>query len=161
MVTLARNSATWAFLAYRLPREPSAPRLALWRSLKRLGAHQVSDGLVALPHSARNLEHLEWLAAGIVEANGTASVWLASPTTARTHEAFASAMREEVAGEYRAVEREAREAAGQDETSRRRAVRRLRGQLRRIGARDYFATPAGADARAAVERLAERTGVPA
>jgi hypothetical protein len=155
------NGDTWAFLAYRLPREPSAPRLALWRALRRLGAHQVSDGLIALPHSARNLEHLEWLAAGIMEANGSASVWLAKPTSTRTHEEYLAAMRGEAEAEYRAVLHEAQEAGAVDGNERRRAVRRLRAQLRRIGARDYFAAPAGARARAAVERLAARTEVPA
>ena len=149
------------FLAYRLPREPSAPRLALWRALRRLGAHQVSDGLIALPHSARNLEHLEWLAAGIMEGSGTASVWVAQPTSARTQDAYVAAMREEADHEYLAVVREAREARAMDEAERRRAARRLRGQLRRIGARDYFAAPAGARARAEVDQLAERTEVPA
>src|SRR5258708_1839751 len=27
----------WVFLAYRLPREPSTPRIAVWRKLRRLG----------------------------------------------------------------------------------------------------------------------------
>lgn len=142
------------FLAYRLPREPSAPRLALWRALRRLGAHLVSDGLVVLPHSPRNLEHLEWLAASIGEGSGEASVWLAEPTSTRTHEAYADAMRAEAAEEYRAVMREAREARGLERAERRRAVRRLRGQLRRIGARDYFAAAEGLAARTAVGRLA-------
>ncbi len=31
----------WVLLAYRLPREPSTPRIALWRRLRRLGAAQV------------------------------------------------------------------------------------------------------------------------
>lgn len=149
------------FLAYRLPREPSAPRLALWRALRRLGAHLVSDGLVVLPHSPRNLEHLEWLAASIVEGSGEASVWLAEPTSRRTHDAYADAMRAEVGEEYRAVMREARDARALDGADRRRAVRRLRGQLRRIGARDYFAATAGPDARAAVDRLAALAEVPA
>jgi hypothetical protein len=155
------QAQAWAFLAYRLPREPSAPRLALWRALRRLGAHQVSDGLIALPHSARNLEHLEWLAAGILEANGTASVWLAEPTSTRTHEAYVAAMRGEADGEYRAVLHEAREARALDSGDRGRAIRRLRGQLRRIGARDYFAAPIGPAARAAVEELAATAEVPA
>jgi hypothetical protein len=149
------------FLAYRLPREPSAPRLALWRALRRLGAHLVSDGLVVLPHSPRNLEHLEWLAASIVESSGEASVWLAEPTSPRTHDAYVGAMRAEAGEEYRAVLREAREARGLDRAERRRAVRRLRGQLRRIGGRDYFAAPAGSEARAAVDRLAALAEVPA
>jgi hypothetical protein len=121
----------------------------------------VSDGLIALPHSARNIEHLEWLAAGIMEANGAASVWLAKPTSTRTHEEYLAAMRGETEAEYRAVLHEAREANALGANERRRAIRRLRAQLRRIGARDYFAAPAGARARAALERLAARTEVPA
>lgn len=35
-------------LSYRLPREPSTPRITEWRKLKRLGVVQISDGLVAL-----------------------------------------------------------------------------------------------------------------
>jgi hypothetical protein len=70
-------------------------------------------------------------------------------------------MRAEAGEEYRAVLREAREARGLDRAERRRAVRRLRGQLRRIGGRDYFAAPAGSEARAAVDRLAALAEVPA
>ena len=64
-------------LAYRLPREPSSPRIAVWRKLKRLGVGQVLDGLVALPLDSRNREQLEWLAEEIVEAGGEATIWLA------------------------------------------------------------------------------------
>ena len=46
----------WVLLAYRLPREPSTPRSALWRKLRRLGAAQLLDGLAALPLDARNRE---------------------------------------------------------------------------------------------------------
>src|SRR5438552_17238224 len=43
----------WVLLAYRLPRDPSTPRSALWRKLRRLGAVQVLDGLAALPLERR------------------------------------------------------------------------------------------------------------
>ena len=62
----------WVLLAYRLPRDPSTPRSALWRKLRQLGAVQVLDGLAALPLDARNREQLEWLAEGVVEAGGVA-----------------------------------------------------------------------------------------
>ena len=67
-------------LSYRVPREPSAPRIAVWRKLKRLGVAQLSDGLVGLPDDARTREHLEWIAQEVREAGGQAGVWLAEPT---------------------------------------------------------------------------------
>lgn len=47
------RTGTWVLLSYRLPREPSTPRITIWRKLKRLGVAQISDGLVALPADAR------------------------------------------------------------------------------------------------------------
>src|SRR5213080_3282008 len=55
----------WVLLAYRLPRDPSTPRIALWRTLRRLGAAQLLDGLVALPADSRTREQLEWAADGV------------------------------------------------------------------------------------------------
>src|SRR5215207_5292699 len=72
----------WVLLAYRLPREPSAPRLAVWRKLKRLGVAQLLDGLVGLPLDSRNRERLEWIADQVVEAGGEASIWTATPAGA-------------------------------------------------------------------------------
>src|SRR5262245_2464968 len=66
----------WVLLAFRLPREPSTPRTALWRKLRQLGAVQLLDGLVALPLDSRNREQLEWLADGVVEAGGEAVIWI-------------------------------------------------------------------------------------
>ena len=43
------ETGLWVLLCYRLPREPSTPRITVWRKLKRLGVAQLSDGLVTLP----------------------------------------------------------------------------------------------------------------
>lgn len=74
MVTSIGDWGEWVFLTYSLPRTPSAPRLSLWRKLKRLGVAQLADGLVALPADARTREQLEWAAEEVV----TAGVPLAS-----------------------------------------------------------------------------------
>ena len=50
------GSIEWLLLAYRLPREPSTPRIAVWRKLGRLGVGKIGDGLVALPADARSQE---------------------------------------------------------------------------------------------------------
>lgn len=165
MVTASGNEGDleWAFLLHRLPREPSAPRIALWRATRRLGAILLGDGLIALPASPRTIEHLDWLAAGIEEHGGAASTWVARPTTRRSSAALVARAREAVDDEYRSVMREAAAAAMADDGDRRRALRRLRAQLRRIEARDYFAAEGRAEARAAVEALAvvaAATGAP-
>ena len=51
-------------------REPSTPRITVWRKLKRLGVAQIVDGLVALPLDARTKEQLEWIGDEILEAGG-------------------------------------------------------------------------------------------
>ena len=144
----------WALLAYRLPREPSNARVGVWRKLERLGVARLGDGLVALPADARTREQLDWLAEEIGEAGGAATVWLATPASAAQERAIAEAMRAARAAEYRTVTDRARDAAGAGAAERRRALRRLRGELRRIARRDFF-PPAERDAaRAAVAALA-------
>lgn len=140
-------------LNYRLPREPSTPRSAVWRKLRRLGVAQLSDGLVALPADARTREQLEWVAGEVREAAGSAEVWLARLTSAHQERGLARAMAAARAKEYQAVRAEARAAGVLPQVERTRAIRRLRDELRRIRRRDFF-PPADRDAAvAAVEQL--------
>lgn len=60
-----------------MPREPSTPRIAVWRKLRRLGVAQLGDGLVALPSDARTQEQLEWMAEEIPAADGSSMLWRA------------------------------------------------------------------------------------
>lgn len=149
----------WALLAYRLPREPSTPRITLWRSLRRLGAAQVGDGLVILPLTEETQEHVEWLATGIEEAGGDASVWLGEAATRAQEERWMERIRRASIDEFEALEHEAVEAARGDESVRRRSLRHLRAELRKARARDYGGVPAGNDAAAAIELLAQATEV--
>jgi hypothetical protein len=144
----------WVLLAYRLPREPSGPRVTIWRKLRRLGAVQVVDGLVGLPADARTREQLEWLADEVVEAGGEAWVWLGRVGSASQERALAARMVEAVAADYEAVIDDAEATEGDTEVVRRRVVARLRRELQRIGRRDYFPPPQRELARRAVDRLA-------
>jgi hypothetical protein len=141
-------------LAYRLPREPSTPRIAIWRKLKRLGATQLLDGLVALPLDSRNRERLEWLAEEVTEAAGEGTIWVGELGSAAQERELVARMSEAVAGEYRAVIEEAAKLRAQAHGRRRRSLSRLRRELRRIRARDYFPPPERELARQAVEQLA-------
>jgi hypothetical protein len=129
--------------------------------MRRLGALQLGDGLVALPYSPRNLEHLQWLAADIAEHDGTASVWHARTDSSRDDHAHRTQMRASADEEYTAVleEAESTSALATSAAERRRATRRLRGQIRRIALRDHFHAPTGPLARAAVENLARSVEV--
>jgi len=141
-------------LAYRLPRDPSTPRSALWRKLRRLGAVQVLDGLAALPLDARNREQLEWLAEEVVEAGGEATVWVGELTSAAQERELATRMAQAVAAEYRALIDDATAARAERPGPRRRTLGRLRRELRRIRARDYFPPAERELAQQAVEELA-------
>lgn len=68
-------------MVYRLPRDPSRPRVAVWRKLKALGALYLQDGVAALPADAETREQLEWLQLRIREAEGEATLWEAQPNT--------------------------------------------------------------------------------
>jgi len=145
----------WVLLSYRLPREPSTPRTAVWRKLRRLGVAQISDGLVALPAGARTREQLEWVREEVIDAGGAAAIWLARPATRGQGERLAAAMTAARAVEYQAVIAAAvQAAASSDPVERAAALRRLRNELRGIRRRDYF-SPADLDrAQAAVQALA-------
>jgi Protein ChrB, N-terminal len=152
---VGRAGTRWALLAYRLPREPSTPRSALWRKLRRLGVGQVGDGLAALPLDARNREQLEWLAEEVVEAGGEASIWLGELASAAQERELASKMAQLVAADYRTLIANAKAARNEPHGQRRRTLARLRRELRRIRARDYFPRPERELAQRAVEGLAE------
>ncbi|BBX41675.1 Chromate resistance protein ChrB [Mycobacterium simiae] len=139
---MAEQNATapgrWVLLSYRIPREPSTPRIAVWRKLKRLGAAQISDGLVALPADARTREQLEWIAEEVTEASGSASIWIAQPATLGAERELTTAMAQARGIEYAAIIAEAEAAAHATSTERQSLARRLRAELRRIHRRDYF-----------------------
>jgi hypothetical protein len=137
-------------LSYRIPREPSTPRIAVWRKLKELGVEQIGDGLVALPHDARTQELLEWIAADVLRAEGEAVVWVAR-TGRTTSEQIATQMRAARNDEYQAL---IDDAAGAGTSADTRTLQRLRRALRKIERRDYFRAPLRDRARLAIDALA-------
>lgn len=142
-------------LSYRLPREPSTPRISLWRRLKGWGVVQVGDGLVALPADARTREQLEWAAEEALEAGGAAAVWVARPTGATQERAMAQVMAQARAGEYTDLAAAAEQALALPGLDQVRALRRLRRQWREITRRDFFPPPQREKAAAALRALAD------
>lgn len=147
-------------LSYRVPREPSTPRIAIWRRLKRLGVVQLGDGLVALPADARTQEQLEWVAEEVEQAGGRASVWRASPTAREQERRMVTEMARARGTEYTAVlEKATAVLRGPDGDATRSVLTRLRAEQRRIERRDHFPPPERARARAALTELADRVRI--
>jgi DNA-binding transcriptional regulator PaaX len=155
-----REPGEWLLLSYRMPREPSTPRIAVWRRLKSLGVGQLGDGLVALPADARTREQLDWVAEQIVEGGGQAMLWQSRPTTARQEQQVAAEMAAARATEYQKVITDAQAALTADPATRTSALRRLRNELRRITRRDFFPPCERDAAQAAVNALHEAAGSP-
>jgi hypothetical protein len=154
-VTADRSApGEWVLLSYRLPREPSTPRIGVWRKLRQLGVAQISDGLVALPADPRTREQLEWMAEEVTDSGGSATIWLARPATRAQEDQLAQAMAVARAGEYLALIAAAAQAAAGDPAAQAPALRRLRSELRGIQRRDYFPPAERDQAQAALQALA-------
>src|SRR6266436_676256 len=146
---------SWVLLAFRLPREPSTPRIALWRKLRRLGVAQLLDGLVALPLDARNKEQLEWVAEQVADAGGDAAIWTGRPASGSDEAGLVRSLQEAASAAYRRLMGEAVASRDLEPTARRRTLLRLRRELRRIRLRDHFPPPEAQEARRVLNELGE------
>lgn len=153
----------WVLLTYRMPREPSTPRAAVWRKLRRLGAVQVLDGLVTLPHGARTREHFEWIAADVVAAGGQASIWLAHPATKAHQRSLVTSITDQTEAEYGTLIDEANaeiETGDHSSATIARTVSRLRRDQAKIRQRDHFPGDGFDRSTSAIDRLEMLLDVP-
>ena len=60
----------WLLLIYKVPNEPSAKRVYVWRKLKGMGAILVQDSAWVLPVNAVTREKMQWLATEIRDMEG-------------------------------------------------------------------------------------------
>ena len=161
----------WLLLVYRIPREPSRHRVAVWRKLKTLGALYLQDGVVALPEDAVTREQLEWLQLRIREAGGEATLWEALPNTVAEGAALVEEFRASREAAYRdliaAADKLRRKAAfGAGETALLDELAGIERDFRTERRRDYFRSPLRKEAdrairearRALKEGMAAREG---
>ena len=145
----------WVLLIYRLPREPSRHRVAVWRKLRDLGALYLQDGVAALPEDAVTREQLEWLQLRVREAGGEATLWEARPGTiaeeAELVGAFRASREEAYSGIVAGAERIRRKAQmGGGETLLER-LGKLEREFRAERRRDYFRSPLRLEAAGALK----------
>jgi DNA-binding transcriptional regulator PaaX len=158
------NEQRWLILIYRLPREPSRPRVAAWRKLKALGALYLQDGVVALPEDAVTREQLEWLQLQIQEAKGEAKLWQAQPNTSKENKELVGAFRSSREEAYRTLiagaKRIQRKAELGGSKTLPEELSKLEREFRMERRRDYFRSPLRKEADSALKaaRKAVRQG---
>ena len=150
-------------LVYRLPREPSRHRVAVWRKLRDLGALYLQDGVATLPEDAVTREQLEWLQLRVREAGGEATLWEGRPGTVAEEDELVGAFRRSREEAYRAIVAEAerlRRKAQMGGGSVLEQLGKLERQFRAERRRDYFRSPLRLEAAEALKaaREAARAG---
>ncbi|MFN3992874.1 MAG: Chromate resistance protein ChrB [Tabrizicola flagellatus] len=66
------NNEAWLILSYKVPPEPTARRVALWRKLKGLGAVYLQNGVCLLPETDDHLRRLKIVENDVTAAGGEA-----------------------------------------------------------------------------------------
>lgn len=132
----------WLLLIYRIPREPTAGRVFVWRNLKQLGAIGLQDAAWVLPRTPRTQEQLQWLASEITELGGEVALWEAEQIYATDAGALKRQFEEQVDTEYReiltAIKKKDRDLAA------------LSKKYLDLQARDYFDSKIGQKVRKAL-----------
>ena len=136
------DSRTWLLLAYKVPRDPSAVRVYVWRKLKKLGAIALGDAVWVLPSTPLTLEQFRWLATEINEMDGEASLWESRH--------LLDGQNDKLAGQFTAaVEEPYRRILG-GLKKRKPDLAALSRQYQQTLAQDYFQSRLGQQVRAAL-----------
>jgi hypothetical protein len=132
----------WVLLVYKVPPEPSARRVFVWRKLKRLGALLLHDAVWVLPATPSTLEQFQWLATEIEEMEGSALVWEAALHLESQDSALVDRFVAQAEAEYREI------LAALQRPDADRAM--LSKQYQQVQAQDYFHVALGAVVREAL-----------
>lgn len=132
----------WLLLVYKIPREPTAGRVSVWRKLKQLGAVLLHDAVWLLPATPRTQEQYQWLSAEIAELGGEATLWRSELVLGRSETELVELFEAEVEPTYREILQ---------------SLKRKQPDLATLGRkyqqaqdRDYFASKLGQQVRAAL-----------
>ena len=145
-------------LVYRLPREPSRHRVAVWRKLRDLGALYLKDGVAALPEDAVTREQLEWLQLRVREAGGEATLWEGRPGTLAEEAELVEAFRSSREEAYRTIivtAERLRRKAEMGGGSVLEQLGKLEREFRAERRRDYFRSPLTREAAVALKAARE------
>ncbi len=64
------SDISWLLLTYKIPPEPTAKRMAVWRRLKGMGAVYLQNGVCLLPKTSDHIRRLKMIENDITGAHG-------------------------------------------------------------------------------------------
>ncbi|MCL4241992.1 MAG: hypothetical protein KJ048_11635 [Dehalococcoidia bacterium] len=153
----------WLVICFTVPAKPSALRVATWRTLKQLGAVALGTSVYTVPDRPDVRELLDQLAERINGGGGLAVLLLAQGLRESDEAMIAQRVAGSRSEDYlqvaksarRFVEHVDRETATRDfrfaeVESLEEELEKVRRQLQRVVARDYFESPAREEAQASV-----------
>jgi hypothetical protein len=129
----------WLLLVYKVPREPTAGRVYVWRKMKQLGAISMQDAVWVLPATQRTREQFQWLAAEIDELGGEATLWNSDLAYDSQAKSLVAQFTAQVDDEYGKIIKGL--------TRKRPDLKSLVAQYQAVAARDHFQSPLGRKAR--------------
>ena len=142
------TDSRWLVLTWRLPSDSSTPRVATWRTLRRVGAVLLTPGAAVVPYSEDLLEQLDFLAQSIEDAGGEAWVLPVRQLSDREEAEIRRRQRDARASEYdklaaaaKRVPSRTRARAGFARLRRERSLGALERRLRTVETRDHFHAP--------------------
>jgi ChrB-like protein len=137
----------WLILHYKLPAQPSALRVYVWRKLKKLGAVFLNDSVWVLPDTSRAAEQMQWLSTEIQEMQGDVNLWRSNLIMGKPEESLVAEFTEQVDKEYNHILKKL-ERKNPD-------IAELSHRYRQISDRDYFHSVVGKQVK---EKLLARRG---
>jgi hypothetical protein len=133
----------WLLLVYKIPREPTAGRVYVWRKLKQLGAIAVQDAVWVLPATPRTRENFQWLAAEITEMKGECSLFSAQVVLGVQDELVLGVQDESLRDQFDAPIRKAYNDILIALKSKKSDLAALSKRYQQVRAKDYFHSPVG------------------
>ncbi|HET6608473.1 MAG TPA: Chromate resistance protein ChrB, partial [Rhodopila sp.] len=155
MTTDAAEPVRWLLLIHQLSAKPAYFRVKIWRRLQALGAVTVKNSVYVLPISEQAQEDFEWVLKEILDGGGEGMMCDARLVDGLTDDDVRGLFNAARSQDYAEVTKAARnlnDVLRDDTESASRAelrsrVLRLRGDLERVAALDFF----GANGREAAE----------
>lgn len=129
----------WILLIYKIPREPTAARVYVWRQLQQLAAIALQDAAWVLPKTSRTQEQFQWLAAEITERGGDALLLEATQLYATDAGKLIQQFVDATESSYRELLAELKK--------KRRDLAALSKRFQEIQSRDFFGSPLGPQVR--------------